>query len=50
MKVLAIFLLIAVAGIYAAEYKEEKNVLVLTDKTIADALEEFDYVLVEFCK
>ncbi|KAL4240459.1 Protein disulfide-isomerase [Mactra antiquata] len=48
MKVLAIFLLVAVAGIFAGEYAEEESVLVLTDSNIEDALTEFQYVLVEF--
>lgn len=50
MKGLAVFLLVAIPCIFAGEYKEEKNVLVLTDDTIEDAINEFEYVLVEFCK
>ncbi|XP_052762854.1 protein disulfide-isomerase-like [Mya arenaria] len=48
MKVLAIFLLVAVTGIFAGEYKEENNVLVLTDDDIADAINEYKFILVEF--
>ncbi|KAH3869164.1 protein disulfide-isomerase-like [Dreissena polymorpha] len=48
MQVLGVFLLIAIAGTFAGEYKDEKGVLVLTDDDIADAIDEFKYILVEF--
>lgn len=48
-KISAFVCLIIVAGALA-EYKEEDGVLVLTVDTFDKALEEFKYVLVEFCK
>lgn len=48
-KISAFVCLIIVAGALA-EFKEEDGVLVLTKDTFDKALEEFKYVLVEFCK
>ena len=50
MKVAALILLVSISGIIAAEYADEKGVLVLTDDNISDALTEFNYILVEFCE
>ena len=46
MKV-AIFVLLCLGTVFA-DYATEEGVLVLTDSTLAPALEEFDYVLGEF--
>ena len=43
-------MLLAVAGLALAEYTEEDHVLVLTDDNFQQALDEFNYVLVEFCE
>ena len=37
-------------AILAGEYADEGGVLILTDDNIAEALDEFQYILVEFCK
>ena len=50
MKALAVILFIGVAICSAKEYKEDKNVLVLGDADIDDAIKEHEYLLVEFCK
>lgn len=50
MKAVAVFLLVGVVICSAADYKEDKNVLVLGDADLADAIKEHDYLLVEFCK
>ena len=50
MKALAVILLVGVAFCLAKEYKEDKNVLVLGDADIDDAIKEHEYLLVEFCK
>ena len=43
-------MLMAVAGLALAEYTEEDHVLVLTDDNFQQALDDFNYVLVEFCE
>jgi len=48
-KISAFVCLVIIAGA-VAEFKEEDGVLVLTKDTFDKALEEFKYVLVEFCK
>lgn len=50
MKVLALLSLVFVTGILAGEYPDENSVLVLGDDNLADAIDEFQYILVEFCK
>jgi protein disulfide-isomerase A1 len=47
-KVLAVLAIFAVVTVSAAEYVEEEDVLVLGDSSLAEALKEFEYVLVEF--
>lgn len=50
--VLPIGVLVAavVLGAASTEYKEEDGVLVLTKDTFDKAIEQFQHVLVEFCK
>jgi len=49
MKFSAILCLVLVAA-SSAEYTEEDDVLVLTKDTFGQAVAEFKYLLVEFCK
>lgn len=48
--VFSIVLLCFVGLIHAEEIKEEDGVLVLTKGNFKEALEKYEYVLVEFCK
>ena len=50
MKALAVILFVGFAICSAKEFKEDKNVLVLGDADIDDAIKEHEYLLVEFCK
>jgi len=43
-----IIVLLCVAAVFAGDYATEEGVLVLTDSTFAQALEEYDFVLAEF--
>jgi len=47
-KVLALFAIFAVVAVSAGEYPDDEGVLVLGDKNLAEALGEFEHVLVEF--
>ena len=50
MKLVTALVFVCFAGFSASEYTEEQNVLVLGDANIDDAIKEFEYLLVEFCK
>jgi len=43
-----IIALLCVAAVFAGEYATDEGVLVLTDSTFAQAIEEYDHVLAEF--
>ena len=46
----SILVLLLVTFASCEDYKSEEDVLVLTDDNIGAALEEFEHILVEFCK
>lgn len=50
MKPLAVLVLSILAFSYSEEIKEEKDVLVLTEKNFDEAIAAHKHVLVEFCK
>lgn len=50
MKVLLLFSLVLVPAAFAGEYSDDNSVLVLTDDNLAEAIDEFQYILVEFCE
>ena len=50
MKLVSALVLVCFAGFSASEYTVEKNVLVLGDANIAEAIAETEHLLVEFCK
>lgn len=39
-----------VATVAAADIKEEENVLVLTEDNFKEAVDQYEFLLVEFCK
>lgn len=39
-----------ISSVLAGDFKEDEGVLVLTKNDFDGALEEFKYILVEFCK
>jgi protein disulfide-isomerase A1 len=43
-----LFAVLCIAAVFAGEYPTEEGVLVLTDSTFAQAIEEYDFVLAEF--
>lgn len=50
MKFLFAVCLLVATVTAAAEFKYEENVLVLTDENFKEAVEEFPFLLVEFCE
>lgn len=50
MNVFVVLSVLLVPAVLAGEYSDENGVLVLNDDNLADAIDEFQYILVEFCK